>query len=100
MSFTRKAGVAFLKCSPTARIPLTLTGTASSLWKRSFATSRAKTRFGSRRGAKSRGGCSNYSEMDLASFYPEAPNSDRIYELGIGLGGEEAIRKAFSYRND
>ena len=40
----------------------------------------------------------NYPEMDLASFYPEAPNSDRIYGLGIGLGGEEAIRKAHSYR--
>ncbi|MFZ9501282.1 MAG: polysaccharide deacetylase family protein [Beijerinckiaceae bacterium] len=40
----------------------------------------------------------NYPDMDLSRFYPEAANSDRIYGLGIGLGGEEAKRKAASYR--
>jgi peptidoglycan/xylan/chitin deacetylase (PgdA/CDA1 family) len=40
----------------------------------------------------------NYPEHDLAAFYPEAVNSDKIYGLGIGLGGQEAIDKAYSYR--
>ena len=41
----------------------------------------------------------NYPEHDLAAFYPEAVNSDRLYGLGIGLGGQEAIDKAKSYRS-
>ncbi len=40
----------------------------------------------------------NYPEMTLAKFYPEAVNSDRLYGLGIGLGGQEALDKAQSYR--
>ena len=40
----------------------------------------------------------NYPEHDLAAFYPEAVNSDRLYGLGLGLGGQEAIEKAKSYR--
>jgi peptidoglycan/xylan/chitin deacetylase (PgdA/CDA1 family) len=42
----------------------------------------------------------NYPEMDLTKFYPEAANSDRLYGLGIGIGGEEARKKAASYRNE
>jgi hypothetical protein len=42
-------------------------------------------------------GSRNNPEIDLVSFCPEVPNSDRIYGVGIGLGGEEAIRKARSY---
>ena len=40
----------------------------------------------------------NYPEHDLAAFYPEAVNSDRLYGLGLGLGGQEAIEKAKSFR--
>lgn len=40
----------------------------------------------------------NYPDHDLAAFYPEAVNSDRLYGLGLGLGGQEAIDKAKSYR--
>lgn len=39
-----------------------------------------------------------YPERDLASFYPEAVASDRHYGLGLGLGGQEAIDVARSYR--
>jgi peptidoglycan/xylan/chitin deacetylase (PgdA/CDA1 family) len=39
-----------------------------------------------------------YPAHDLAAFYPEAVNSDRLYGLGIGLGGQEAVDKAMSYR--
>jgi allantoinase len=42
----------------------------------------------------------NYPEHDLAAFYPEAVNSDRYYGLGIGLGGEEALKEAASYRRE
>ena len=41
---------------------------------------------------------SKYPHMDLSKFYPETGNSDKIYGLGIGLGGEEARQKAYSYR--
>ncbi len=40
----------------------------------------------------------NYPGHDLAAFYPEAVNSDRLYGLGLGLGGREALDKAASYR--
>jgi hypothetical protein len=39
-----------------------------------------------------------FPEHDLARFYPEAVNSDRWYGLSLGLGGEEAVREALSYR--
>ncbi len=39
-----------------------------------------------------------YPDMDLSSFYPEAPSSDAHYGLSIGLGGEEARAKAMKYR--
>lgn len=39
-----------------------------------------------------------YPERDLASFYPEAVASDRHYGLGLGLGGQEALEVARSYR--
>ena len=42
----------------------------------------------------------NYPERDLASFYPEAVASDRHYGLGLGLGGEEALKEAMSYRRE
>jgi peptidoglycan/xylan/chitin deacetylase (PgdA/CDA1 family) len=40
----------------------------------------------------------NYPDLDLSKFYPEAIASDRHYGLGIGLGGEEALDEAASYR--
>jgi peptidoglycan/xylan/chitin deacetylase (PgdA/CDA1 family) len=40
----------------------------------------------------------NYPDLDLAKFYPEAVASDRYYGLGIGLGGDEALEEAASYR--
>ena len=40
----------------------------------------------------------NYPEHDLAKFYPEAVNSDKWYGLSLGLGGDEAIAEALSYR--
>jgi peptidoglycan/xylan/chitin deacetylase (PgdA/CDA1 family) len=39
-----------------------------------------------------------YPEHDLSAFYPEAANSDRNYGLGIGLGGEEARKVAYGFR--
>ena len=39
-----------------------------------------------------------FPEHDLAAFYPEAVNSDKLYGLGLGLGGQDAIDKANSYR--
>ena len=39
-----------------------------------------------------------YPDHDLSAFYPEAVNSDRLYGLGLGLGGPEAVDKAYSYR--
>jgi peptidoglycan/xylan/chitin deacetylase (PgdA/CDA1 family) len=42
----------------------------------------------------------NYPERDLASFYPEAVASDKHYGLGLGLGGEEAMAEALSYRRE
>ncbi|HWG04055.1 MAG TPA: polysaccharide deacetylase family protein [Beijerinckiaceae bacterium] len=39
-----------------------------------------------------------YPEYDLSAFYPEAANSDRNYGLGIGLGGEEARKVAYDFR--
>lgn len=39
-----------------------------------------------------------YPEMDLSTLYPEAATSDRVYGLGIGLGGDEAVAKAMKYR--
>lgn len=39
-----------------------------------------------------------YPEMDLASFYPEATASDLHYGLGLGLGGQEALDVARKYR--
>ena len=42
----------------------------------------------------------HYPGHDLSVFYPEAVNSDRLYGLGLGIGGQEAIDKARSYRED
>ncbi len=42
----------------------------------------------------------NYPDHDLSKFYPEAVASDRHYGLGIGLGGEEAVREALSFRRE
>ena len=42
----------------------------------------------------------NYPDLELSGFYPEAANSDRYYGLGIGLGGEEAQRVAYSFRKE
>jgi hypothetical protein len=42
----------------------------------------------------------NYPERDLASFYPEAVASDKHYGLGLGLGGEEALKEAMSFRRE
>ena len=39
-----------------------------------------------------------FPEHDLSKFYPEAVNSDKWYGLSLGLGGDEAIREALSYR--
>ena len=39
-----------------------------------------------------------YPDHTLAAFYPEAVASDRWYGLGIGLGGEEAVKEALSFR--
>ena len=39
-----------------------------------------------------------YPNHTLDAFYPEAVTSDRHYGLGIGLGGEEAVREALSFR--
>jgi chitin deacetylase len=39
-----------------------------------------------------------YPDHDLSAFYPEAVASDRHYGLSIGLGGEEAVREALSFR--
>lgn len=40
----------------------------------------------------------NYPEHDLATFYPEAVSSDKWYGLSLGVGGDEAINEALSYR--
>ena len=40
----------------------------------------------------------NYPDHDLAAFYPEAVASDRHYGLGVGVGGEEALREAARFR--
>ena len=40
----------------------------------------------------------HYPNHDLAAFYPEAVASDRHYGLGIGLGSEEAVKEALSFR--
>ena len=42
----------------------------------------------------------NYSDYDLAKFYPEAVASDKHYGLGIGLGGEEAEEKMARYKRE
>jgi hypothetical protein len=42
----------------------------------------------------------HYPDHDLSKFYPEAVASDRHYGLGIGLGGEEAVREALSFRRE
>ena len=34
--------------------------------------------------------------IDLSAFYPEAANSDRNY--GLGIGGEEARKEAYRFR--
>lgn len=39
-----------------------------------------------------------FPDHDLSKFYPEAVNSDKWYGLSLGLGGEEAVREALSYR--
>ncbi len=41
-----------------------------------------------------------YPEHDLAKFYPEAVASDKHYGLGIGLGGEEARKVSFHFREE
>ena len=50
------------------------------------------------RGEMARWVLDNYPDHTLDKFYPEAVASDRHYGLGIGLGGEEAIHEALSYR--
>jgi len=42
----------------------------------------------------------SYPEHDLATFYPEAVNSDKWYGLSLGVGGDEAIAEALSYRKE
>lgn len=41
---------------------------------------------------------SRFPKADLSTFYPEAVASDAWYGLSMGIGGDEAVREARSYR--